>query len=124
MSDRFDPTADTPANDDAPGWPPKWAPPRLVALAEIHVLAREAVEWNAALLDDEEGDGYVSGADTLEFLCDWRERMREQLDRYEAACDERSPSGDRSVVKTLTIVSDDLDNEPDDQPDREPERDA
>ena len=106
MSDRFDPTADEPANDDAPGWPPKWAPPRLVALAEIHVLAREAVEWNAAVLDDEEGDGYVSGADTLEFFCDWRERMREQLDRYEVAVDGETTAGGRSMVKTLTIASD------------------
>ena len=114
MNDRFDPTADAPANDDTPanndaaGWPPKWAPPRLVALAEIHVLAREAVDWNAAILDadDDDDDGYVSGADTLEFFCNWRERMREQLDRYEAACD------DRSMVKTLAIVPNDANDEP------------
>ena len=124
MTDRFNPTADEPANDDAPGWPPKWAPPRLVALAEIHVLAREAVEWNAAVLDDEAGDGYVSGADALEFLCDWRERIREQLDRYEAACDGRFASGGRSMVKTLTIVPNASDGEPKDEPDSEPERDA
>ena len=111
MNDRFDPSADapanddTPANDDAPGWPPKWAPPRLVALAEIHVLAREAVEWNADVLDTDDDDGYVSGADTLEFFCDWRERMREQLDRYEAAVDGRSTPDGRSMVKTLTIAS-------------------
>ena len=49
----------------------------------------------------------MSGADTLEFLCDWRERMREQLDRYEAACDaDYSPTDERSMVKTLTIAPD------------------
>ena len=88
------------------GWPPKWAPPRLVALAEIHVLAREAVEWNADVLAADDDEGYVSGADALEFFCDWRERMREQLARYEAACE------DRSMVKTLAIVSNDTDSEP------------
>ena len=106
MTDRFDPTADAPANDDAPGWPPKWAPPRLIALAEIHVLAREAVEWNAAILNADDDDGYVSGADTLEFFCDWRERMREQLDRYEAAVDGGATADGGSMVKTLTIASD------------------
>ena len=107
MNDRFDPTADVPANENAKGWPPKWAPPRLVALAEIHVLAREAVEWNAAILDadDDDDDGHVSGADTLEFFCDWRERMREQLDRYEAAVDGATTADGRSMVKTLTIAS-------------------
>ena len=105
MSEHHETTTPEAANENVKGWPPKWAPPRLVALAKIHVLAREAVEWNADVLDDEEGDGYVSGADTLEFLCEWRERMREQLDRYEAACDADSfPTGERSVVKTLTIV--------------------
>ena len=99
MSQDRETTTPEAANENAKGWPPKWAPPQLVALAEIDVLAREAVEWNSAVLDDEEGDGYVSGADTLEFLCDWRERMREQLDRYEAACE------DRSIVKTLAITS-------------------
>ena len=107
MSEHHETTEPETTNENAKGWPPKWAPPRLVALAEIHVLAREAVEWNADVLDDEDGDGYVSGADALEFLCDWRERMREQLDRYEAACDDdRSATGERSMVKTLSIAPD------------------
>ena len=105
MREQHETTAPEAANENVKSWPPTWALPRFVALAEIHVLAREAVEWNADVLDDEEGNGYVSGADTLEFLCEWRERMREQLDRYEAACDADSfPTGERSVVKTLTIT--------------------
>ena len=117
MSEHRETTAPKVANENSEGWPPKWAPPRLVALAENHVLAREAVEWNAAILDDEEGNGYVSGADTLEFLCDWRERMREQLDRHEAAVDGRSMADRRSMVKTLIIESDETAAD-------EPERDA
>ena len=98
------------ANENAKSWPPKWAPRRLVALAEIHVLAREAVDWNADVLDADDDD-YVSGAETLEFLCDWRERMREQLDRYEAAVDGRSRAEGRSVVKTLTIASNETESD-------------
>lgn len=88
------------ANSNELGWPPKWAPPGLVALVEVTVLAQEAVDWRAEAFDDDEP---IAGCDAVEFLADWRGRMRQALDAYESA----RASG--TLTKTLAIEDDDRD---------------
>lgn len=52
---------------------PSWVPPHVAALVELLRLGDEVVAWNAEAFD---GDGHVSGADAVEFLCGHRERLR------------------------------------------------
>lgn len=58
---------------------PAWVPPQVAVLVDIVSLGDELIAWNGDAFD---GDGDVSGADAIEFLCGHRDRLRDVLATY------------------------------------------
>ena len=58
---------------------PDWVPPHVVALVKLLELGDEFVGWNAEAFD---GEGYVSGADAVEFMCEHRDKVRAVIAEY------------------------------------------